>query len=189
MDTLLLEHGLHADLGHRLFGQHIASHSILNAVNGFMTCTDWKHPLVLSLHGTAGTGKNFASQLIAKIIYKEGMNSKFVHLFISTHHFPHSSQVAIYQAQLKQWIKGNASSCEHSVFIFDEMDKMHPGLINSIKPFLDYHSNLEGVCYRRSIFIFHSLYVCLNNVPSNHQLTYNQQRTYQPAWTQVLPFW
>lgn len=40
------------------------------------------------------------------------------------------------------------------MFIFDEMDKMHPGLIDGIKPYLDYYDKLDGVSYRKSIFIF-----------------------------------
>lgn len=40
------------------------------------------------------------------------------------------------------------------MFIFDEMDKMHPGLIDSIKPYLDYYEKLDGISYRKAIFIF-----------------------------------
>lgn len=58
------------------------------------------------------------------------------------------------QTQLQQWIKGNVSSCARSMFIFDEMDKMHPGLIDSIKPYLDYYDKVDGVSYRNAIFIF-----------------------------------
>lgn len=146
--------GLKADLHSKLFGQHIASRVILKAVNGFMSNDNPKKPLVLSLHGWAGTGKNYASQLIANNIYKEGMNSKFVHVFTSELHFPHSSQLETYKSQLQQWIRGNVTSCAHSMFIFDEMDKMHPGLIDSIKPYLDYYEKLDGVSYRKAIFIF-----------------------------------
>ncbi|KAM9735721.1 torsin family 1 isoform 1-T1 [Menidia menidia] len=146
--------GLRTDLEEKLFGQHIASRIILKAVNGFMNNESPKKPLVLSLHGWTGTGKNFVSKLIAENIYKEGLNSKFVHVFASTLHFPHQGQLATYKSQLQHWIKGNVSNCERSMFIFDEMDKMHPGLIDSIKPYLDYYDKLEGVSYRKSIFIF-----------------------------------
>lgn len=46
------------------------------------------------------------------------------------------------------------SACANSVFIFDEMDKLHPGLIDAIKPFLDYYEQIDGVSYRKAIFIF-----------------------------------
>lgn len=52
------------------------------------------------------------------------------------------------------WVRGNVSDCARSIFIFDEMDKMHAGLIDSIKPFLDYYEQLDGVSYRKAIFIF-----------------------------------
>ncbi|KAM8871871.1 torsin family 1 isoform 1-T1 [Synchiropus picturatus] len=146
--------GLAHDLETRLFGQHIASHLILRAVSGFMNNKNPKKPLVLSLHGWTGTGKNFVSELIAENIYREGMDSSFVHVFTSELHFPHASQIDTYKTQLQQWIRGNVSNCAQSLFIFDEMDKMHPGLIDSIKPYLDYYDKLDGVAYGKAIFIF-----------------------------------
>ncbi|KAK3524596.1 hypothetical protein QTP70_029917 [Hemibagrus guttatus] len=146
--------GLEADLQSKLFGQHIASRVILKAVTGFMNDENQKKPLVLSLHGWSGTGKNFVSQIIAKNIYQDGMKSGFVHFFATDVHFPHKAEMELYKSQLQQWIKGNVSACPRSMFIFDEMDKMHPGLIDSIKPYLDYYENLDGVSYRKAIFIF-----------------------------------
>ncbi|XP_030004630.1 torsin family 1 isoform X1 [Sphaeramia orbicularis] len=146
--------GLQKDLDSKLFGQHIASRIVLKAVNGFMNNDNPKKPLVLSLHGWTGTGKNFVSKLIAENIYKEGMDSSFVHVFTSELHFPHASEIETYKSQLQQWIKGNVTNCAHSMFIFDEMDKMHPGLIDSIKPYLDYYDKLDGVSYRKAMFIF-----------------------------------
>ncbi|KAF4076988.1 hypothetical protein AMELA_G00203010 [Ameiurus melas] len=146
--------GLEVDLQSKLIGQHVASRVILKAVTGFMNNENPKKPLVLSLHGWTGTGKNFVSQLIAKNIYQRGMTSGFVHLFTATAHFPHERELETYKSELQQWIKGNVSACPRSMFIFDEMDKMHPGLIDSIKPYLDFYENLDGVSYRKAIFIF-----------------------------------
>lgn len=58
------------------------------------------------------------------------------------------------QDQLQLWIRGNVSACARSIFIFDEMDKMHAGLIDAIKPFLDYYDHVDGVSYQKAIFIF-----------------------------------
>ncbi|KAJ8404453.1 hypothetical protein AAFF_G00337200 [Aldrovandia affinis] len=146
--------GLEVDMKRKLFGQHIASRVIMKAVTGFMNNKNPKKPLVLSLHGWTGTGKNFVSQLIAENIYEKGMTSSYVHQFVSTTHFPHPSQIDTYKTQLQQWIKGNVTICPRSLFIFDEMDKMHAGLIDSIKPYLDYYDNLDGISYRQAIFIF-----------------------------------
>ncbi|XP_045923677.1 torsin-1A-like [Micropterus dolomieu] len=146
--------GLQADLESKLFGQHIASRIILKAVSGFMRNNNPQKPLVLSLQGSTGTGKNFVSKLIVKNIYKKGMDSSFVHIFTSDFHFPHKSEIETYKSQLQQRIKDSVNNCGRSIFIFDEMDEMHPGLIDSIKPFLEYHNNLDGVSYRKAIFIF-----------------------------------
>uniref|UniRef100_A0A672NIH1 Torsin-1A-like n=1 Tax=Sinocyclocheilus grahami TaxID=75366 RepID=A0A672NIH1_SINGR len=152
--SVLSSIGLKKDIQAKLFGQHVAAQVILKAVTGFIESKNPKKPLVLSLHGSTGTGKNFVSQLIAENIYKNKMRSNFVHLFTATAHFPHKAHIDTYKIQLPEWIRGNVSICPRSLFIFDEMDKMHPGLIDSIKPYLDFYDNLNGVSYRQAIFIF-----------------------------------
>ncbi|XP_018419015.1 PREDICTED: torsin-1A-like [Nanorana parkeri] len=142
------------DLNNKLFGQHLAQDVIFRAVTGFMKNENPQKPLALSLHGGTGIGKNFISKIIAENIHQKGMSSKYVHLFESTMHFPHNNLVPLYKDQIQSWIRGNVSSCPRSIFIFDNMDELHPGLIDTIKPFLDYYEQIDGVSYRKAIFIF-----------------------------------
>ncbi|XP_064860814.1 torsin-1A-like [Oncorhynchus nerka] len=146
--------GLEVALDRKLFGQHVASRVIQKSVTGFMNNKNPRKPLVLSLHGWTGTGKGLVRKLIAENIYKKGMASSFVHQFVTSTHFPNWSQLENYKSQLQQWVKGNVTNCPRSMFVFDEMDKMHPGLIDCIKPYLEYYENLDGVSYRQAIFIF-----------------------------------
>lgn len=44
--------------------------------------------------------------------------------------------------------------CPRQLFIIDEVDKMAPGLLDVIAPYLDYHEQIEGIDYRKSIFLF-----------------------------------
>lgn len=90
---------LQKDLDNKLFGQHLAKKVILNAVSGFLSNPKPKKPLTLSLHGWTGTGKNFASKIIAENIYEGGLNSDYVHLFVATLHFPHASNITLYKAR------------------------------------------------------------------------------------------
>ncbi|XP_059494373.1 torsin-1A-like isoform X2 [Stegostoma tigrinum] len=147
-------HGLEEDFTKKLFGQHIASEVIIKALKGSLSNPDPKKPLTMSLHGNSGTGKNFISRLVAQNLYRKGLYSQYIHVFVSTLHFPHVQFIDRYQNNLQTWIRGNVSLCAQSMFIFDEMDKMHPGLINAIKPFLDYSSDVDKVDYRKAIFIF-----------------------------------
>ncbi|XP_028318294.1 torsin-1A-like [Gouania willdenowi] len=146
--------GLKDDLKQKLFGQHIAAPVIFQSVTGFMSSTNSQKPLVLSLNGVTGTGKNHISKIIAKNIYRKGMDSSFVHLLPATKFFPHVENLSQYKTWLQNFIEDNVRSCERSLFIFDEMDKMHPGLIDIIKPYLDYHDHLGQISFRNSIFIF-----------------------------------
>ena len=58
------------------------------------------------------------------------------------------------QDHLRHFIEKQVTKCGQSLFIFDEIDKMPAGLIDTIKPYLDYHEELGGVDYRHAIFIF-----------------------------------
>uniref|UniRef100_A0A672QMI7 Torsin family 1 like 2 n=1 Tax=Sinocyclocheilus grahami TaxID=75366 RepID=A0A672QMI7_SINGR len=145
---------LEKDLRDSLFGQHIVSDVVLKAVTSFMNDSNPNKPLVLSFHGTTGVGKNHVAKIIARNVYKKGIQSKHIHTYISEHHFPHRTKLDLYSAQLKQWIHGNVSSFPRSMFIFDEMDKMQPQLIDVIKPFLDYNARVDRVSFHNAIFIF-----------------------------------
>ncbi|XP_067301761.1 torsin-1A-like [Pseudorasbora parva] len=145
---------LEKDLRDSLFGQHIATDVVLKAVSSFMKDSKPNKPLVLSFHGTSGVGKNHVTKIIARNMYKKGENSKHVHTYISEHHFPHKEKSDLYSAQLKQWIHGNVSRFPSSMFIFDEMDKMQPQLIDTMRAFLDYNARVDGVSFHHAIFIF-----------------------------------
>jgi pantothenate kinase-related protein Tda10 len=47
-----------------------------------------KKPLVMSFHGWTGSGKNYVTKFISESLFEKGLSSKFVHLFVSTLHFP-----------------------------------------------------------------------------------------------------
>ncbi|XP_043086229.1 torsin-1B-like [Puntigrus tetrazona] len=145
---------LKADLRDSLFGQHIATDVVLKAVSTFMTDKNPNKPLVLSFHGTTGTGKNHVAEIIARNIYKQGYRCGHVHIYISEHHFPHKEHTHIYSANLKKSIPQAVYWFPRSMFIFDEADKMDPQLIDAIKPFLDYNARVDGVSFNKAIFIF-----------------------------------
>lgn len=46
-----------------------------------------KKALVLSLHGWSGVGKNFAATMIAEALFKNGMQSKYVKVFMGKKDF------------------------------------------------------------------------------------------------------
>ncbi|RXG56924.1 Torsin-1B, partial [Armadillidium vulgare] len=146
--------GLASSLDNNLHGQHLVKNIVLKSLKAHFSNRDPSKALVLSFHGWTGSGKNFVSKMIAESIYQLGLKSKFVHLFVSTVHFPHEDKADIYKLQIQDWIRGNVSDCENSLFIFDEIDKMPVGMIDGIKPFIDYHESIFGVNFRKSVFLF-----------------------------------
>lgn len=83
----------------QVFGQHLVDDLVLRAVKSHVIPGGSSPPkaLVLSFHGWTGGGKNFVATLLAESLYLEGMNSRFVHLFSATRHFPDTQKVDVYK--------------------------------------------------------------------------------------------
>lgn len=89
--------GLARDLQTKLHGQHLAQSVVLKAIQGFINNPESNKPLTLSFHGWSGTGKNFVARIIADNLYRDGVKSECVRLFIAPFHFPHARLVDTYK--------------------------------------------------------------------------------------------
>lgn len=91
--------GLARDLQTKLHGQHLAQSVVLKAIQGFVKNPESNKPLTLSFHGWSGTGKNFVARIIADNLYRDGVKSECVRLFIAPFHFPHARLVDTYKVR------------------------------------------------------------------------------------------
>ncbi|KAM9858801.1 prosalusin isoform 2-T2 [Aulostomus maculatus] len=142
------------DLYRNLFGQHLAQDIVSEEVAKFLQNKSPERPLVLSFHGSSGTGKTLVSSMLGNHLYGSAMSSPYVHQFIPTLHFPLANEVQAYREGLRRWVQGNLTECARSVFIFDEMEKMPPGLIDILEPFLGPSHVVFRTNYRKAIYIF-----------------------------------
>ncbi|GFQ93781.1 torsin-1B [Trichonephila clavata] len=137
-----------------LFGQHLAKRVIPKDVNTHVLKIKPKKALVMSFHGWTGCGKNHVSRMLANHMFAKGSDSEYHHLYIGSRDFPHKQEVNKYRERLRKEIEEATKKCGRSLFIFDEVDKIAPGVLDALKPYVDYHENINGVDYRRNIFIF-----------------------------------
>ncbi|NWX64799.1 TOR3A protein, partial [Promerops cafer] len=143
--------GLEADLSGQLHGQHLAKEVVLRAVQGFLQSPRPQKALVLSFHGWSGTGKNFVARMVASHLYRDGLKSDCVRVFISLLHFPHHNYMDSYKAQLRRQLSETLQRCRQALLIFDEAEKLHSSLLDAIRPFMAQHDS-KG--QQRSIFLF-----------------------------------
>ncbi|XP_063262645.1 torsin-3A [Prinia subflava] len=143
--------GLEADLSQQLHGQHLAKEVVVRAVRGFLQSPRPQKALVLSFHGWSGTGKNFVARMVASHLYRDGLRSDCVRVFISLLHFPHHNYMDSYKAQLQRQISETLQRCTQALLIFDEAEKLHSSLLDAIRPFMAQHDS-KG--QQRSIFLF-----------------------------------
>jgi len=137
-----------------VFGQHLVRDIVPPAIRAHRQDQNPAKPLVLAFHGSTGTGKNYVSSIIANKLYFKGMNSKYVHRFLSSHLFPDKKKIETYRRMIRQTLVDGIRKCQWSLFIIDEFDKMPPGLIDTFKPYLDYNHEVDGHDFRKAIFIF-----------------------------------
>ncbi|NXK92465.1 TOR3A protein, partial [Formicarius rufipectus] len=146
--------GLEADLSEQLHGQHLAKEVVFRAVQGFLQSPQPKKALVLSFHGWSGTGKNFVARMVANHLYRDGLKSDCVRVFISLFHFPHHTYLDSYKAQLQRQLSETLQLCRQSLFIFDEAEKLHSSLLDAIRPFMAHYGSKGQADHQRAIFLF-----------------------------------
>lgn len=144
---------LNNNLRTQLFGQDMVINRLIPAIKSHFN-SEPKKALVICMHGWTGGGKTYTTKILIDSIYKHKGDSKFVHKFSGRLHFPLESKVEQYKSDIINWIKGNVTLCPRSIFIFDEADKIPSGVIDAIKPFLDYHDSIEKINFREAIYIF-----------------------------------
>ena len=84
-------------MNENLFGQHLVRSTVIRALRSHVRRTNPQKALVLSFHGWTGSGKNYVAKFIAESLFWEGMRSQYVHLFMSTLHFPYKEKVDEYR--------------------------------------------------------------------------------------------
>ncbi|NXW80992.1 TOR3A protein, partial [Hirundo rustica] len=146
--------GLEAELSGQLHGQHLAKEVVVRAVQGFLQSPRPQKALVLSFHGWSGTGKNFVARMVASHLYRDGLKSDCVRVFVSLLHFPHHNYVDSYKVQLQRQISETLQRCRQALLIFDEAEKLHSSLLDAIRPFMAQHDSEGQADQQRSIFLF-----------------------------------
>ena len=149
----------------KLFGQHLALDIVSKTIQQHAFNDNPEKPLVLSFHGSVGTGKKYVSDIIINHLYYLGWRSKFVVRKISSYDYPDEDDIDRYEKQIKNLIENQIRTCERSLFVFYELESMPEGLIDVLKPYLRNIPGIHRVNYRKNIFIF------LSNVGAKEIIT------------------
>ena len=84
----------------KLYGQHLVANVVGRLVEAHIRNDQPSKALVLSFHGSIGVGKNYVSKMIANRLYKRGMQSKFVKLYIAPVDFPSKQDTDHYKVRI-----------------------------------------------------------------------------------------
>ncbi|XP_019641540.1 PREDICTED: torsin-1A-like [Branchiostoma belcheri] len=139
----------------RLYGQPLVRDVVVKAIQGHLTTPKTSKALVLSFHGPSGVGKTYVTNMIAKAIFTNGTRSPYVIYYSAEIDFKHADELHTreYKKQLRRAISERVSQCQHSIFIFDHVDRMPRDLIDTIKPFVEEYARVDGINFRKAVFI------------------------------------
>ena len=145
---------LHSKLSRDFYGQHVASRSAFKIIKAHIKNPQPQKPLVLSLHGSPGTGKTFFAKMVAESLYKLGTKSKHVIFFDTEKDFKVDRDSLEQAAMFRESIESNLTDCEFSMFVIEDANLMNPKLLDVLLPYVNYPPVLNGINYNRAIFIF-----------------------------------
>lgn len=89
--------GLECELAVTLVGQPLVRQQLMKGLRRFLEKRSPEKPLVMSFHGSTGTGKTFVSSMLVRHLFPEGLQSRHVHQFSPIVHFPHAEHVERYK--------------------------------------------------------------------------------------------
>ncbi|XP_017470642.1 PREDICTED: torsin-like protein [Rhagoletis zephyria] len=146
---------LRRTLTEKLYGQHIVIQQLISALEAHLNPhSSSRKPLVMSFHGTPGTGKNYVADMIAEALYEKGVNSRFIHKYRGRLDFSIDNDVNKYNYRIYSDVTKGINDCPLSLFIFDEVDKMPQGVFESLTSLVDYNGLPDNLSGSKAIFIF-----------------------------------
>ena len=142
---------LSANLKEHVFGQHLVHNSVPKLIRAHLNNPNPKKPLVLSFHGGTGTGKTWVSQLISESLYLQGLNSKFVKFIPVPHFFRLRTRETA--ELLHHKIMSSLETCGQTLFIFEDIHTMDPGILDELVMYLNYPPPLVDIIFTKAIYI------------------------------------
>lgn len=139
---------------HHLYGQHLVAKSAFKILKAHIENEQSQKALVLSFHGSTGTGKTFVSKLIAESFYKFGTDSKHFVIIKVQDHYTAEKNFFEQEAKLKQAIESAVARCEYAMFVFEDSNLMNPKLLDVLLPYVNYPARIGGLNYNRAIYLF-----------------------------------
>lgn len=94
-----LASGLECDLALNLVGQPLVRQQLMKGLQQFLHSPSPAKPLVLSFHGSTGTGKTYVSTMLVRHLFQGGLGSPYVHHFSPIVHFPHAEHIEQYKVR------------------------------------------------------------------------------------------
>ena len=61
---------------------------------------------------------------------------------------------SFFQETIIKTIESTVKQCHTNLFVFDETDKIPIGLMDTIKAYIDFYPEVDGIAFRKSVFIF-----------------------------------
>ncbi|PAV83326.1 hypothetical protein WR25_16350 isoform B [Diploscapter pachys] len=146
---------LQRELNEKLYGQPFVISTVVQALSAhYSSGARPKRALSLSFHGPSGTGKNFVSTIVANNVLCRGIeDTRYTYKIWLGQNFASPSQVQRNKDHIKNFIEERVAQCKYQIFIFDEVDKYHPGVLDVLKQYMEGFV-VNDLDFNYAVFIF-----------------------------------
>ncbi len=104
----------------------------------------------------SGTGKTHTIQIVRDSMFLQKSQTQFYHYISTPSLFPHQKdelELRKYRTKLHSMIQTAVKNCPHAVFVIEEAHLMNVKLLEGLRPFFDSVESVEGVDYRKAVFV------------------------------------
>ena len=144
---------LSLSLKEHVFGQHLVQSSVPKLIRAHLDNPLPQKPLVLSFHGSTGTGKSWVSRIISENLYLQGWRSKFVKHIHVPFMFRDTLRTRETAEQLHHKILSSLETCKQTLFIFDDIHTMDPKILDELVMYLNYPPPLDDIIFTKAIYL------------------------------------
>ena len=125
-----------------------------------MQASSWRS-VYKSTFSVEGTGKTLMALMLRDAMFYKQHETKYFHFISAAEFYPFpkdANDILEYKTKFREKIRQAVHGCERALIVIDDLHLLSVQLLDTLAPFLCSKEQVDGISYRKAIFILTSLY-------------------------------